>query len=355
MKLFFILAIAHLSYLSSIAQINLVPNGGFEDLSECPYTASMTEIPGVELASNWWNCTNFNQVNYGSSNIFNLCVDSSLIQYIQNYYIGNQTPFQGNGFAGFYAYSEPINPFGGGNSSLWGEYLSCELTDNIYPGKNYLLSFQISLSQVFANYNLKYLNVAFFSDSIKSSGISFIQDDINVVFPENANYEFFQISGLDTVPFNSWFEIQIIINPINVSSHIALGTFKSNYTIFHEGEYVYSHEPTGLNNLELPTTYYLIDNISLTEIVDTTSIADINKAKIKIYPNPFDKFISINGLNEEDYIVKFYDLSSRLIYETRIKGIENIQISTEHIQNGAYFLEVSSINGKRIITEKIIK
>lgn len=240
MRRYCILLIAQIICLSSISQINLVPNGGFEELLECPYTASMIENPGIELANSWWNCTHLDSTYTGTANFFNMCFDSTLMNYARIHYIGNALPNEGNGFAGFYAYNEPINPNDEGSYSLWGEYLSCKLLDNIYPGKNYLLRFQISLSQVFANYNIKNLKVAFFSDSIKSSGINFIQDDINIVFPENANYDFFEISGLDSIPINGWSEMQIVINPNNVSSHIAIGTFKSNYTIYHEGIYIFS-------------------------------------------------------------------------------------------------------------------
>jgi hypothetical protein len=351
MRLFLILAIAHLSYLSSISQINLLPNGGFEELSECPTTFQMIQNPGIELANTWWNCTNLDSMYSGTSDIFNACFDSALMQSARLYFIGNTTPYEGNGFAGIWSYSEP---FFSDSQNYFGENISCMLISEVQPTKTYLFSFYISLSEVFANHNLKKLKVAFHNDSIFSPALVTNQFNINSAFPDYEEFDVFEITGLDSVPYDEWIKVETLIHPTKTSNHMAIGTFKSNQLIFEDDEIVYSHNII-FPPLTAQSVYYLIDNISLTEIVDTTSIGDINKAKIKIYPNPFDRFFTINGLDEVDYNIKFYDLSSRLIYETRIKGTNNMQINTEHIHKGAYFLEISTIGGNRILTEKIIK
>jgi hypothetical protein len=351
MKLFYILTIAHLSYLSSISQINLVSNGGFEELSECPTSFQMIQNPGIELANTWWNCTNLDSTYTSTSDIFNTCFDSSLMQDARLYFIGNTTPYEENGFAGFSLYVEPTSlP----NLVSFGEYLSCELNSGVLPSRTFLLSFHIKLSEVIANHNLKNLRVAFHSDSIISPGVITFQNNVNDAFPDYQDYDVFEITGLDSVPYDEWIKVETLINPTKTSSHMAIGAFKSNQSIFEDDEIVYSHDII-FPPLTAQSVYYLIDNISLTEIVDTTSIGNIIKAKIKIYPNPFNNFLTISGLTDGEYIINLFDVSGRLIYETKFNGEEEIHLSTSQIQPGIYFVEIISSSGKRILTDKLIK
>lgn len=350
MRLFFILIIAHLSFLTSLSQINLVPNGGFEELSECPYTAQMIEIPGIELANNWWNCTNMDSMYTGTANIFNNCFDSSIIQHARLNYIGNASPYEGEGFAGIFTLVDhnvwsPLQNFG--------EYLSCELINEIYPSKAYLLSFYISLSEVVANYNLKELSIAFHSDSIISPGLLTNEDNTNSAFPQYQDFDVFEITGLDSVPYDDWIRIETIINPTKISRYIAIGTFKSFESIFEENGFVFSHEiwPPETS----PTVYYLIDNISLTEIADTTNIGDINNANIKIYPNPMISHLNIsNKTIKGNFQVAISDATGRLIQNKQFSGIGTHTLNLSCLAQGIYYCRVM-LGQEVVVVEKVVK
>ncbi len=76
---------------------------------------------------------------------------------------------------------------------------------------------------------------------------------------------------------------------------------------------------------------------------------------IKVYPNPFNNNLTIKGLTDGEYKFNLFDVSSRLIYETKFSGEEEIHLSTSQIQPGIYFVEIISSSGKRILTDKLIK
>ncbi len=330
----------------SFGQNNLIPNGSFEDLSDCPTTVLGSDYY-IRYAIPWWNAS----YSIGSSpDLINLCMNEALINHFENA-VGPQNPLDGYGYVGVYAYMEPPSNGSPNEIAFWGEYVECELTEQILPSHNYIFKINLSLAENISNHNLKKLTIAISNDSIIGQNLFLGSNIIENTFPDYEEYEFFEITGLDSVPYDGWQEFEIVITPTQIARHIAIGTFKSNYQIFEENEPVFSHYAAAFR----PQTYYFIDEVSLVEVIDTTSLEDVHKTNVKISPNPFNNFLTVSGLTDGEYIIKLFDMSSRLIYETKFKGGNAIQVSTEHIQNGAYFLEVSSINGNRIITEKIIK
>ncbi len=350
MRLFFVLLIAHLSFFNSLSQINLLPNGGFEELSECPTSFQMIQNPGIELANTWWNCTNLDSTYTSTSDIFNTCFDSSLMLNARLYFIGNTTPYEENGFAGFSLYVEPTSlP----NLVSFGEYLSCELNSGILPSRTYLLSFHITLSEVIANHNLKNLRVAFHSDSIISPGVITFQNDVNSAFPDYQDYDVFEITGLDSVPYDQWIKVETLINPTKTSSHMAIGAFKSNQLIFEDDEIVYSHDII-FPPLTAQSVYYLIDNISLTEIADTTSIGDINNANITIYPNPVINHLNINNKTiKGSFQIAISDATGRLIQNEQFSGIGTHTLNLSGLAKGIYYCRV--MQGEEVVVvEKVV-
>ena len=86
-------------------------------------------------------------------------------------------------------------------------------------------------------------------------------------------------------------------------------------------------------------------------------IENTNDFHLDFYPNPSSDKINLVSLNDQNYILKIYDISYRLISEELILSNHN-SIFTKDIssyQKGAYLFEVSSVdnNQKRIF--KILK
>lgn len=103
---------------------NLVKNPSFEDFVICP-----SEFGCLERAVVSWY-----QPTYGSTDYFNSCSPSMSSE---ANFIGIQAPFDGNAYAGMYAYGPKD----------YREYLTAELTETLIAGQKYVFSFQVSLAE----------------------------------------------------------------------------------------------------------------------------------------------------------------------------------------------------------------
>jgi len=75
-------------------------------------------------------------------------------------------------------------------------------------------------------------------------------------------------------------------------------------------------------------------------------------AAISIYPNPFGSEIQVQTNHEIDAIA-FYDLSGRLIEESKPQGVD-FSYSTAHLPVGIYFIHFHFSNGERL-SRKLVK
>lgn len=80
----------------------------------------------------------------------------------------------------------------------------------------------------------------------------------------------------------------------------------------------------------------------------------LNNSKIKLYPNPTNKFITIqNQENErENFEYKIIDLTGRIVKNNNSKFNEEINVET--LQSGNYIIQIKSENGE-IFNKKLIK
>ena len=79
-----------------------------------------------------------------------------------------------------------------------------------------------------------------------------------------------------------------------------------------------------------------------------TGLNDINGSKTRIYPNPTNDIINIEGLTKnENTIIKLYDLQGKLILSRELKEKGSIDISD--LNNGVYVIRIGEM------THKIIK
>jgi hypothetical protein len=108
------------------AQINLVPNGSFEDTVSCPTSANQ-----IDKAVGW-------HASGGSPDYFNECDFVSGTTAIPSNFTGYQYAFDGGAYAGFIANN---------NSAINSrEYITCHLISPLTIGVTYFVSFELSLS-----------------------------------------------------------------------------------------------------------------------------------------------------------------------------------------------------------------
>lgn len=106
---------------------NLVPNPGFDVLTDCPYEDSQ-----IEFAYPWVSATN------GTPDVFNECSPnpSLMVPYAGGYIDSYQLQKSGTGYAGIYVYTD-ANTYGT-------EYLETPLKEKLLRGKQYYSEFYVS-------------------------------------------------------------------------------------------------------------------------------------------------------------------------------------------------------------------
>lgn len=91
--------------------------------------------------------------------------------------------------------------------------------------------------------------------------------------------------------------------------------------------------------------------VTKTVSVSNLNLEDTIQSSIKIYPNPTENIINIQGLNTNNYSATLYSiLGQRLLH---FESMTSNSISLSGIESGTYLLEISSDTDKKI--SKIIK
>ncbi|MBX7129803.1 MAG: T9SS type A sorting domain-containing protein [Flavobacteriales bacterium] len=111
---------------------NLVPNGGFEELNDCPNNGGQ-----LQKTTHWF------RGGVSSPDLFNICDGMDTCGVPRNIF-GYQFPASGDGYCGMWAFSNASLP-GYGTHEIIGVRLSLPLT----PGQTYWASFRISWTSSF--------------------------------------------------------------------------------------------------------------------------------------------------------------------------------------------------------------
>ncbi len=101
------------------------------------------------------------------------------------------------------------------------------------------------------------------------------------------------------------------------------------------------------------TNNYGLGDFWLAKLEDKKlGVSDINKAKVKIYPNPTSDFINISNYSEKEIRnVELYDLSGKLMNQVKL---ENGRMDLRNINSGIYLLKMVDCNNN-ITSHQIIK
>ncbi|MBK7182625.1 MAG: gliding motility-associated C-terminal domain-containing protein [Bacteroidetes bacterium] len=233
---------------------NLVPNPSFEDTISCPNAGGQ-----LNQTLYWFNPTS------GSPDYYNLCSNGMGVPLNG---AGFQYALSGKAYVGVYVAARMIL-----NGPLEGrEYIQAALTDTLIQGKEYCISFSVSLGD--------YSTIA-----ITQIGAHLSITPISLATPLN-----FTVLPQIVSPANyfindtaNWHTIQGTYTALGGEKYITIGNFK---------------DVTNTDTMNLPPTvspslfsYYFIDDVSL-QLCDTTS--------------PFDETIIANvftpnndGINEQ--------------------------------------------------------
>jgi gliding motility-associated-like protein len=213
------------------AQQNLISNGGFETYSLCPTQLSNTSQQ-LALATGWLIPTS------GTPDYFNSCaITANNVDIPQNTY-GYQAAHTGNAYAGFYAYTNPVQPLDNIR-----EYMQVQLTVPLIAGKTYYFKMYVNLA-----------NSLLFRKSVSNIGAYFSNTAINKL----DNAPFTVIPQVQSSTFISdtlnWTEISGSFIASGGERFVTIGRFGTDNVL--------STKPLP-GDVSANSAYYYIDDISL--------------------------------------------------------------------------------------------
>ncbi len=204
------------------AQENLVPNGSFEILSDCPFDAIL-----VDKANGWFSPSN------ATPDIYNVCSDLSFNNSVPLNGLGFQYAKEGNGYIGFV-------PHGQGNN--YREYVGCQLSKTLETSKIYEASY--------------YVNLASSSPiACNNFGLGFASDSVHLNTTTQIYIGSILESDILVTDTTNWTKVTFYFEAKGDENYIFLGNFSSDSD---------TKIITLTNSAQ--DCYYFLDQVTLTEI-----------------------------------------------------------------------------------------
>ncbi len=225
------------------AQQNLVLNGDFEDYKLCP--DNINQIGYVD----YWTSIDSNWIlNADPPEYFNECAGSGSTTIAGAPETGQffQYPLSGQGMAGLITYFvDGDNVFGSRN------YLQGRLQKRLTPGKQYCVTFYVSLANYYSRYATKELG-AYLDNGL-------IDTTKNPDRPQTRYTPQIQNSGGIIKDTMNWVKIQGAFTANGTEQFITIGNFNDNAHTTLDSFLI-----TGRNSIG--QSYYLLDDVSVVEI-----------------------------------------------------------------------------------------
>jgi len=316
----FIIIFIYISFqvYSLNAQVNLVPNPSFENMSQCPTNANR-----IYDAPPWFQtCIQFgNTTNSSSSDLFDTCANHFALGIPWNT-VGYQYARTGIGYAGIYGYYDTLN---------YREYLEVPLDSPLISNRKYCVEFYVSLAYI--GVGITNFGAYFSHDSLLDTTNL---KAINYVIPqiENPSTNFLS----DTL---NWMLVSGNFIAAGGERFMTIGNF---------------HLPANTNVQNLGGTseaYYFIDDVS---VVDCTGVgvSEVNDdAEVSVYPNPATNTITIESTKSKVQSIKIYDVLGEEVNSLKPKGNSKIEMDISTWKAGVYYVQVETEKG--IVRRKFVK
>ncbi len=172
--------------------------------------------------------------------------------------------------------------------------------------------------------------------TITNNGLADLNINIKDITINNPNYQWLSVEPMQlTIPQQSSDEINVICTvPTDANNFEDNGSFIIN--------------SNASNNPELKV---------LVNVQNTTSIEDVSKSDIIVYPNPFNDELNIQGtINANRVLVQIQDLTGKVLsseYVYTLGNKLNYNVNTSSMVSGVYFYKITS--EQDVIIGKIIK
>jgi hypothetical protein len=287
------------------SQTNLVPNPSFEDTINCPNG----DINKVKF---WFDSG-------GDAEGFNPCSNSYTSFGVPNNIGGHRTPYDGNSYAGLGLYFTHLPNVR--------ENICVQLAQPLVKGTNYYVSAYISRSDN--------LDGQGDSTGIAINKFGFLFSTLSHTANPAPINNFAQVysSAIITDTLN-WTKIEGSFVADSVYNYLTVGNF---YDDSHTNKIMYSNRNCA---------YYYVDMIcvstnSLTCNYTFSGIKTLLKNEsIKIYPNPVNDILYLDGITENGMIFKLFTTTGVAVMEGKLEKGKN-QIIVSPLARGAYIIELN--------------
>ena len=290
------------------AQVNLVPNGNFEDSLNCPgFSAYMTSFP-------WFN------PNHATPDFFKtyqICGISTI-----NNNSGYQVPVQGDNYIGLYFYQFPEVR----------EYIEVELTNFLIYNHIYRISYFVSLAnehrEALGNFNACFSDTIIYNSSLTDYYLNCNPIELNPTF----------IPITDTM---NWVLVSGTYIANGGEKYLTIGNFHndSSTTII-----------TANPSSNAYGAYYYVDSVSVTDL-GLVGINDVNFSnQLQIVPNPVSSICAITS-NENDTYALYSSIGQLIKVIPIMKGENTLDFSD--LSSGIYLLKPQSYKQESVTFIKL--
>ncbi len=304
--------------------VNLVPNPGFEERSECQWNNGF-----IHHAPPWFKPTK------GTPDVFHICgaVNPDPCPYPQDVFLdpwhfgvptnflGCQEPYEGDGYAGAFLMEQGFPP----DDIEWREYLAVELTEPLEAGEIYDVSMMVSLSER-SGRAVWAIEVAFLPELVINNATA----NHLPIEPSLSHTE-----GDFIVDKDGWTQLSWLYSAEGGEQYMYIGNFQSNLEI--DTLFVL---PAG----ELPlayyvnSSYYYFDNVYVG--TSTLGVEEKMTKEIQLWPNPAVESLFVKHATSGGY--EIFDLMGKLLNEGSINSQSTTVIDVSALQSGMYVLKFKS-------------
>lgn len=341
MKTIIILPIFLIATMQLKAQQNLVPNPSFEfkaDPIGCMNEPILLSYEFSASVANWKADDADPLISTNSRNTpdyYNSCANpfvSASVNVPQNF-MGYQNARTGNAYVGI-GYSYRIASSSSSEYTHNSEYIFTELTNPLEAGETYTFSMYVSKAELIL-YAANQLGVAVVNTLPFEGG--HITDYTLPITPQ-------VLSNTVVTDETGWTLIEGLFTAQGGEQFIIIGHFPDPQTlqVMQNGVYI--------DYTNVYHTYYYIDDVSLRK-GDFLSNKTFKGKEIKIYPNPTNNYVTIDGISSDEVkTITLFDVNGKRVYAV----INNNQIDISELSSGIYMLKIETKEGY-VLNDKIVK
>ena len=311
-----LLALLHLCSLNLSAQVELVPNGGFEEHMECPGQTSFGALMNV-------NCVGWITPTQGSPDYYSTCATNIAANTVGNVF-GPQPPHSGEAYIGSYMFSY--------NQPELREYAQVELLQPIAPGIRYLVGFYVSRADS-GLFSVNTIGAHFSTAPISSNDVWVLPVEADVV---NAHTD----SLIDS---NIWYHItDTFVSRVGGGErYLTIG----NFSVAAESDTHLVRPPL---QISFSAAYYYIDDVSVIALDTLNGVAEAAPQRMAAWPNPATATVQLQWPVplQQGAELQLYDAQGRSVLIMALPaGSTKAQLSVAQLPPGIYMAVVQQGNG----------